>query len=66
MLTIVSCPECGAPAEVAERFWLTSTDGSVLHVALECATGHHFRMAADRLPRSEAGPSDVIAYRVER
>ena len=27
-----------------------STDGPAAHVAVSCAAGHHFRMAADRLP----------------
>jgi SAM-dependent methyltransferase len=27
-----------------------TTDGPVDHIALHCAAGHHFRMAADRLP----------------
>ena len=50
MLTVISCPDCGVPAEVTERFSLPSTDGPVKHVALSCAAGHHFRMAVDRLP----------------
>ena len=50
MLTLISCPECDVPAEVTDRFALASTDGPVDHVALRCAAGHHFRMAADRLP----------------
>src|SRR5215813_5934471 len=50
LLTVISCPDCGVPAEVTERFSLPSTDDPVLHVALSCAAGHHFRMAVDRLP----------------
>lgn len=49
MLTVISCPDCSVPAEITERFSLPSTDGPVKHVALRCAAGHHFRMAADRL-----------------
>ena len=49
MLTLISCPDCSVPAEITERFSLPSTDGPVNHVALRCATGHHFRMAADML-----------------
>jgi hypothetical protein len=49
MLTLVPCPDCGVPAEVTERFSLASTDGPVLHVALRCAAGHHFRMPVDGL-----------------
>jgi len=50
LLTVISCPECGVPAEVTERFSLPSTDGPLPHVALGCAAGHHLRMAVDRLP----------------
>jgi hypothetical protein len=49
LLTVISCPDCGVPAEVTERFSLPSTDGPVRHIALTCAAGHHFRMAVDRL-----------------
>jgi len=49
MLTVISCPECGAPAEITDRFSLPSTDGPVAHVATSCAAGHHFRMPTDRL-----------------
>jgi hypothetical protein len=50
MLTLTSCPECHAPAEITDRFTLASTDGPVAHVAVSCLAGHHFRMPADKLP----------------
>ncbi len=50
MLTLISCPDCGVPAEITERFSLPSTDGPVDHIVLHCARGHHFRMPADMLP----------------
>jgi hypothetical protein len=50
LLTVISCPDCGVPAEVTERFSLPSTDGPVGHLALSCAAGHQFKMAVDRLP----------------
>ena len=57
-MNITTCPACGAPAEITERFTLASTDGPVAHVAVWCAAGHHYRMAADRLPADpEAGPA---------
>jgi hypothetical protein len=49
-VSLSACPECGLPAEITERFSLSSTDGPVEHVALACVDGHHFRMPADRLP----------------
>ena len=50
MQILVSCPDCGVPAEITERFCLPSTDGPVDHVVVHCAADHHFRVAADRLP----------------
>jgi hypothetical protein len=50
MLTLTSCPECHAPAEVTDRFAMASTDGPVAHVAVSCLAGHHYRMPADKLP----------------
>ena len=56
MHSLVSCPDCGVPAEVTERFWLPSTDGPVDHIVLHCAADHHFRMPADRLPAAQPQP----------
>jgi hypothetical protein len=50
MLILVACPECASPAEMTDRFVLPSTAGRVDHVVIDCAAGHHFRMASDRLP----------------
>jgi hypothetical protein len=55
LLTVISCPDCGVPAEVTARFTLQSTDGPVNHLALSCAAGHHFRMAVDRLSAQARG-----------
>ena len=53
-MSITSCPGCGAPAEITERFTLASTDGPVAHVAVCCTGGHHYRMPADRLPADDS------------
>ena len=50
MLTLTSCPDCHAPAEITDRFTQASTDGPVAHVAVFCLAGHHYRMPADKLP----------------
>jgi len=55
MLTLTSCPECRAPAEITEHFTLASTDGPVAHVAVSCLAGHHYRMPADKLPGASTG-----------
>jgi hypothetical protein len=49
VLILVACPECASPAEITDRFVLPSTAGPVGHVVLDCAAGHHFRMASGRL-----------------
>lgn len=56
MLSLVSCPDCGVPAEITERFFLPSTDGPVDHIVLHCVAGHHFRMAADLLAAPQPQP----------
>jgi hypothetical protein len=56
MQSLVSCPDCGVPAEITQSFRLPSTDGPVDHIVLHCAAGHHFRMAADRLPALQPQP----------
>ena len=53
MPALVPCPGCGVPAEIIERFSLPSTDGLADHIVVGCAAGHHFRMAADRLPAQQ-------------
>lgn len=49
-LDLVVCPECGAPAEVLDRFTLGSTDGGVEHVKVQCVGWHWFLMPAGSLP----------------
>jgi hypothetical protein len=53
VLTIISCPDCGVPAEITECFSLPSTHGAVDHIVVHCARGHHFRMPADMLPAAQ-------------
>ena len=36
----IPCPECGAPAQITERFWLDSTDGPIEHLKTGCADNH--------------------------
>src|SRR5215475_1512018 len=55
MLSLISCPECDAPAEITERFRLPSTDGPVEHIVVQCVADHYFRMAADRLSSRTPG-----------
>lgn len=50
-LELSSCPQCGAPAEVLDRFVLESTDGPVEHVTVSCIDRHRFTMLTEHLLR---------------
>ncbi len=49
MTSIVSCPECNKQATVLDRSFLTSTDGPIEHLRIQCVDRHHFIMPAERL-----------------
>ncbi len=49
-LDLVGCPDCAAPAEVVDRFWLPGTDGDVEHVKLMCLSRHRFLLPTASLP----------------
>ena len=49
-LDLVVCPECGAPAEVVDRFALPSTDGPVEHAKVLCLMRHWFLLPTAALP----------------
>ena len=66
MIIITSCPQCHDPAEVTDRFWLPSTDGPLEHVAINCTTGHHFRMPAEMLPVPLDEPLTSVQRAAER
>jgi len=36
----IPCPECGAPAQITERFSLDSTDGPIEHLKTGCVNNH--------------------------
>lgn len=36
----ISCPQCGAPAQITERFRLGSTAGPVEHLKTGCVNNH--------------------------
>jgi len=49
-----TCPDCGAPAEVTDRFVLESTDGPIEHVKVRCAALHWFLTSTESLARHRA------------
>ena len=55
MQHLITCPDpdCGAPAEVTDRFTLASTDGTVVHVKTICARRHWFTLPAERIRGQE-------------
>lgn len=66
MIIITGCPQCHDPAEITDRFWLTSTDGQVEHVAVHCTGGHRFRMPASLLPVPLDEPLTPVQRAAER
>ena len=46
-----TCPDCGAPAEVTDRFVLESTDGPLEHLRLRCIRRHWFLLPVATLNR---------------
>lgn len=53
-LDLMVCPECGAPAEVLDRFALGGTDGPLEHVKIRCLLRHWFLMPAAAVPTAPA------------
>jgi hypothetical protein len=56
-IDLVSCPECGAPAEVVDRFTVPSTHGPLEIVKVWCVTRRWFTVPVESLPaisRAEA------------
>ena len=54
-MDIVRCPSCGQLAEVLWRTQLSSTDGSIEHVKLQCLDRHVLLMpAAGLIPMCSA------------
>jgi hypothetical protein len=53
-MDLTSCPECGATAEVLDRFVLESTDGPIDHARIRCMDGHWFLLSIDALARAHA------------
>ncbi len=53
-MELTTCPECGLPAEILDRFGLYSTDGPVEHVKIDCVNQHWFVVAVERLAVAKA------------
>ena len=55
MTDLTTCPDCGAVAEVNDRFVLESTDGPVEHVRTQCVRRHWFVLPAASVARPAVG-----------
>ncbi len=55
-----TCPECGAPAEVTDRFTLESTDGPIEHVRVHCVARHWFLLSTASLARYRAAARPAV------
>jgi hypothetical protein len=51
-------PQCGAPAEITERFWLDSTDGPVEHLKIDCLSKHWFTPPAETVRQQQITSPD--------
>ena len=54
----IPCPQCGAPAQITERFWLHSTDGPVEHLNTGCVNNHWFTPRAETVQREQVATPD--------
>ena len=61
------CPQCELPAEVIDRFSLSSTDGPIAHIKIACLAGHVFTPPVESVtsldPGAEAPATARIGYR---
>jgi len=53
--TLVNCPTCGLPAEIADRFTLGGAPGPVQHVKVVCPRRHRYTLPVDTFPAN--GPA---------
>ena len=51
-MELTACPDCGAPAEVTDRFAMASTDGPIEHVRVYCAHRHWFLLPVEMLEQA--------------
>jgi hypothetical protein len=60
----IPCPQCGAPAQITERFWLGGTAGPVEHVKTGCVNNHWLTPLAETIAASTtAEPAEAAASR---
>ncbi len=55
-IEIISCPQCGVPAEVVGDFTLGSTHGRMEHLVTICAQGHWLTPRREQVPEYATPP----------
>jgi hypothetical protein len=55
----ILCPQCAAPAQITERFWLDSTDGPVEHLKTNCVNNHWFTPRVEMVQPEWAAALDL-------
>jgi hypothetical protein len=63
-MDLVTCPECGQPADVVWRSSVASTDGPVELAKIRCAQWHHFLMPSAGLVPLGTAPAPAVEHRV--
>jgi len=58
MPDMIPCLECGAPAQVTERFWLDSTDGPLEHLKTGCVYNHWLTPRAETVEQGWSATPD--------
>ena len=54
----IPCPQCGAPAQITERFWLDSTDGPIEHLKTGCLSKHWLTPLAELVQAEQVATPD--------
>lgn len=61
-MEMITCPGCGDPGEVVERFVMDSTDGPIEFARTGCLSRHWFTVAVADL-RSAVAPPETRTRR---
>ena len=62
-MDLVTCPECGQPADVVWRSMVASTEGPVEMAKIRCVLWHHFLMSSEGLVPLGTAPTPALEHR---
>jgi len=63
-MDLVTCPQCGQPADVEWRSSVASTDGPIVLAKIRCTQWHQFLMPSEGLSPLGAEPVPAVDRRV--